>query len=108
MPTSATEPHHHGATDTMKHVTLSTITNENWTREPQTRPTTMVDVVGSVAVGHRSTFWSLEDPRPMSYTYRLALGTDGTVYETIHDGHYRVARNQDRARAQYQRASANL
>jgi len=59
-------------------------------------PKGTVEVVGKVHAGYRGTH--NHDAR---YLYILALGTDGTVYETKSSGGYRVARDQSRARARY-------
>ena len=59
-------------------------------------PKGTVEVVGKANVAYRTTH--NHDGR---YLYTLALGTDGTVYETKSSGGYRVARNQSRARARY-------
>ena len=59
-------------------------------------PKGTVEVVGKAHAGYRGTH--NHDGR---YLYILALGTDGTVYETKSSGGYRVARDQSRARARY-------
>ena len=59
-------------------------------------PKGTVEVVGKANVAYRTTH--NHDGR---YLYTLALGTDGTVYETKSSGGYREARNQSRARARY-------
>ena len=73
--------------NTMDTITLRTSTG---------MPKGTVEVVGKANVAYRTTH--NHDGR---YLYTLALGTDGTVYETKSSGGYRVARNQSRARARY-------